>query len=152
MCRRLAIRSFTNGISTFAFLFIVGPVSSIILFKKQQNMMRNSEYWWDYTTTLPEWLAGVNEFVNIAIAHVFWTIIRHVCTSMNNELQFQKIRTPDILTGNCAALFEIQYSFWCNSLTLNYIKVFDLDMTWKNAFFLIWSVSIVNFLQEVQMW
>jgi hypothetical protein len=41
--RRLAIDWLTNLILTFAFVFIVRPIISLIVFKKLQNMMENNE-------------------------------------------------------------------------------------------------------------
>jgi hypothetical protein len=54
-----------SAILTFALLFFVGSISSLTLFKKLENVIKSSENWSDFTTTLPELLASVTELVNI---------------------------------------------------------------------------------------
>jgi hypothetical protein len=53
-------------------LLIVGRTISLILFTKFQNVIENSERWYDWTATLPKWLTEVTKLVKIVNARSHW--------------------------------------------------------------------------------
>jgi hypothetical protein len=93
----------TNQILAFAL-----PIISIIIFRKLQNVMKNS----DHTTILPEWLVEMTEFVNMASARAHFRSsidlrTRIVCV-VGNIANVPMNRMKRRLAGNFCISFNMQ--------------------------------------------
>jgi hypothetical protein len=63
----------------------MGRIISLILFTKFQNVIENSECWYEWTATLPKWLADVTKLVKIVNAPAHWQSSIGKRTTVRND-------------------------------------------------------------------